>query len=311
LDRWFHLVALTTRYTTDTRIMMNFRFTESQLDQKKSEYCDEEFRHGIFVPICYDCAGLITDLVLNLSSSFTDMQLHAISLRPLNASIQSMTTDSTRVNALLATLEAGKRYLDTVINLPVSEYHLLSFVQWMRLPGVIITLARLCIPSDSLVEAQWDVKMAHDRVRLDLYLDSLCYRMQSLTIHSRSNGTPVDFWFAMKMIMEPTRDWFVRKINTKSATSTSTTSALPTPDTMQSSGDGSGDGCPVTDPGRGAFGMNGMLGDLDMGSNSNGSAGGAYGFMKDPNFDMEIFFDMGLWGDESYVGMGFGGGRRF
>jgi hypothetical protein len=32
---------------SDTRIMMNFRFTESQFDQKKSESCDEQFQRGI------------------------------------------------------------------------------------------------------------------------------------------------------------------------------------------------------------------------------------------------------------------------
>ena len=32
---------------TDARIMMNFRFTESQLEQKKSESHNEEFQRGM------------------------------------------------------------------------------------------------------------------------------------------------------------------------------------------------------------------------------------------------------------------------
>lgn len=33
-----------------------------------------------------------------------------------------------------------------------------------------------------------------------------------------------------------------------------------------------------------------------------------FAFMKSADFDMEQFFDMGIWGDEAYQGMGFGGG---
>ena len=295
----------------DPRIMMNYRFTESQLDQKRIEICDEEFHRGTSILWLY-CSFIIltTTVVLDLSSSFTDMQLHSIALRPFNTSMLPVTADSTRLNALLATLDACKRYLDKVIALPVSEYHLISFVEWMRLPGVIITLARLCMPNDSLAEAQWDVKMAHDRARLDLYLDSLCYRMQGLTTYNKIDGSPVDFWFAMRMIMEPTRAWYVRKISTKSATSASNASALPTPDTLQISGDGSRECYATADPGRGAFGMNVMLGGLDMGGNSHGNDMGRFGFMSDPNFDMDKFLDWGLWGDESYTGMGFGGGMH-
>ena len=238
------------------------------------------------------------------------MQLHSIALRPVDSSIPPVIADSTRLNALLATLEACKRYLDTVITLPVSEYHLISFIEWMRLPNVIITLARLCMPNASLAEAQWDVKMAHERGRLDLYLDSLCYRMQGLSTYNRLDGSPVDFWFAMRLIMELTRAWFVRKIGPKSATSASTTSALPTPDTMQSSSEEFTEGYPPADPGRGAFGMNIMLGGLDMSGHSSAGADEPFGFMKDANFDMDKFFDMGLWGDESYRGMGFGGGMH-
>jgi hypothetical protein len=32
---------------TDARIEMNFRFTETQLNQKKSETCEEEFQRGM------------------------------------------------------------------------------------------------------------------------------------------------------------------------------------------------------------------------------------------------------------------------
>ncbi|KAF2677447.1 hypothetical protein K458DRAFT_481359 [Lentithecium fluviatile CBS 122367] len=276
---------------TDARIMLNFRFTESLLDEKKRECRDEEFQR-----------------VLDLSSSFTDMQLHSIALRPSNPS----TVDSTRMNTLLATLEACKRYLDTLLAFPVSDYHLISFAEWMRLPSVIMTLSRLCMPNDSLSEAQWDIKMAHDRSRLDLYLDSLCYRMQGLTACDRVTNSHMDFWFIMRMILELTRTWYLRKINLKNTAAATATSALPTPNTVQSSSEGTAGAGSASEPlSRGAFGSNVLLGGVDMGGHSDEGGHDPFSFMNHADFDMDKFFDMGLWGDESYVGMGFGGGMHF
>jgi hypothetical protein len=240
------------------------------------------------------------------------MQLHSIALRPQSSSFQPVAADQIRLNALLATLDACKRYLDILLDLPVSEYHLVSFTEWMRLPCVIMTLARLCMPNDSFAEAGWDVKMAHDRARLDLYLDSLCYRMQGLTTYDKINNTHPDFWFAMRMIMELTRTWFVRKINPKNTTSATAISALPTPDTLHSSSEGSTgaapSAAPLTDE---AFGMNMMLGSVDMSNHSSAGGHDQFAFLSEADFDMDKFFDMGIWGDEGYTGMGFGSGMQF
>jgi hypothetical protein len=250
--------------------------------------------------------------VLDFAISYTDMQLHSIALRPSNDSMQPVATGQTRLNALFATLEACKRYLDLLLELPVSEYHLISFAEWMRLPSVIMTLSRLCMPNDSLAEAQWDVKMAHDRARLDLYLDSLCYRMQGLTSYDKINNKHPDFWFAMRMIMELTRAWFVRKINSKNMSSSSTNSALPTPETLQSLGDETvGAGSSIAAPASAPFGTNMMLGGVEMGTHGNGGGHDPFSFLNEADYDMDKFFDIGIWGDESYTGMGFGGGMQF
>jgi hypothetical protein len=34
-------------------------------------------------------------------------------------------------------------------------------------------------------------------------------------------------------------------------------------------------------------------------------------FMGNADFDMELFYDMGIWGDEGYTSMGFGNGASF
>ena len=82
-----------------------------------------------------------------------------------------------------------------------------------------MTLARLCIPSDTHYAAQWDVGAAHERGRLDLYLESLCYRMKSLSTYKKTQNFHADFYWAMEMIMEMTKSWFMNKIKVKPASS--------------------------------------------------------------------------------------------
>ncbi|KAF1951391.1 hypothetical protein CC80DRAFT_210541 [Byssothecium circinans] len=277
----------------DPRILMNFRFMQTQINDPQDYGCSAELQR-----------------VIDLSSSFTSVQLHALALRSPASSTRPNPQDPTQINALLAALEACKRHLDLLLGIPASEYHLISFSEWMRLPYVLITLARLCTPSDTLSAAQWDVKTAHERARLDLYLDSLCYRMQGV---STSN---FDFWYIMKMILEQMKEWFIRKINPKSARSTQVNAGgIPTPSTMDNSsaeyasrgtldqtmpnGESVFAHCPVDHT------------DIAMGEASMSASEDPFAFMQRPDFDMDRFFDLGLWSDETYTDMGFGGGMRF
>lgn len=257
---------------------------------------------------------LTQNTALELSYSFTEMQLHSIGLRTSATLTQSPIADPTQLNALLAALEAGKRFLDALLTFPVSDYHLISFSEWMRLPYVVITVARLCIPSDAHAAAQWDVKAAQDRVRLDLYLESLCYRMQGLSTYDKIKQPHLDFWHALRMIMDLTRTWFVRKIKPKTTVSTKNTpGGLPTPDTLQSSNQGATEAGPSAAPSADAAVEfpHARLGAMNLDMNMGNGGHDPFAFMRDMDFEMDKFFDMGLWGDESYVGMGFGGGMGF
>lgn len=228
---------------------------------------------------------LMIQIVFDLSSAFTDMQLHSIALRPPPLSKQTSANDGTRLRALLATLEACKRYFDTLLACPTSEYHILSFSEWFRIPHVVITLARLCIPSDAHAAIQWDVKAAHERARLDLYLESLCYRMKGLSTYKRTQNFHIDFYWALEMIMNTTRVWFVNKISAKKAGS----NGIPTPSTIPSFAEGQPEttgllttpatsatsaGCPYVpvDP------------DLQMNDNNEEDP---FAFMRDGDFDMD------------------------
>jgi hypothetical protein len=241
--------------------------------------------------------------VLTLSYSFTEMLLHSVALRPTTSDERPMGTESTQLNSLLSALEAGKRFLDALLSFPMDEYHIISFSEWMRLPVVIMTVAKMCMPNNINIGPGWDYKTAQDRVRLDLCLEALCYRMQQLSTYEKQKHT--DFWHAMRFINDLTRTWYMKKIKPS-------ISSQPTPSTMT--------GCPMSErsgpsaaalvtpaseQGLPSFGMDMGAMSMHMGGSNDGDP---FAVLKDIDFDMEQFFDMGIWGDETYTGMGFGGG---
>lgn len=283
---------------TDARISMNLRFMSSQLeDWKREHYINDVPR------------------VLHLSHSFTEMSLHAVGLRSPSPSSQPG-SDFTQINALVTCLEAGRRFFDAILQTPVSEYHYISMSEWMRLPLVVITMARICMPSETNATIQWDVTAAQDRCRLDLYLESLCYRMQSLSTYDTVKQNHPDFWAAMRMIMELTRTWYCRKIRTNTATASTQPNKqnLPTPNTTSAS---SGADYPdmsnmhhANGPSvMGNYSLGAMSNSMDIVPDDSDPTNGAhdpFAFMKEADFNMDQFFDMGIWGNESYEGMGFG-----
>ncbi|KAE8836023.1 hypothetical protein HRS9139_04121 [Pyrenophora teres f. teres] len=277
---------------SDAGTLMHVKFMEAQLDSWKK-----------------NIVGVRSQRLLGLSFSFTKMLLHSVALRP-QPKHQDPSAISTHLNALLSALEAGKHFLNTLLSFPVHEYHLISFTEWMRLPTVIMTVAKLCMPSDAHLASRWDVQTAQDRVRLDLCLESLCYRMQTLTAYDKRENPRTDFWYAMYFVIELTKSWYVRKIQTAEQGQTQFDST-PSGSTGQSVNDLS---CPIS----GTAGIQYIpcaaasydrpagidyMGDINMdiaAENNNGND--SFAFLKDMDFDMEQFFDMdgGIWGDESY-----------
>lgn len=143
------------------------------------------------------------------------MDLHSIALRSEththgNLPSQSNLNDRHRLEMLHVLLDSAKSFLDTLLEWPVAEYNLIPFVEWMRLPRVVINLCKLSFPGKTHIP-EWDVKVARDRVRLDLYLESLCFRMQTLTNFKPPHQKVMDFWFAMQKIMEHIRKWYMRE----------------------------------------------------------------------------------------------------
>jgi hypothetical protein len=250
--------------------------------------------------------------VLVLSHAYTDMMLHTVALRPLPESAQPPTTDGTHVKSLLATLEAAKRFFDTLLSFPASDYHLISFSEWMRLPAVMMTVAKLCIPSNAHTTVGWDIKAAQALVRLEICLEALCYRFQNQTTYDKVKQPHPDFWWAMRFVTDLTRTWYVRKINPEKEANIShqptscdksmhnvlcpNSEALPTPPDGRAS-----------DQFADLATMDFSNMDMSFGADADG-ANDPFAFMRSADFDMEQFFDMGIWGDDAYNGMGFGGG---
>lgn len=108
-------------------------------------------------------------------------------------------------------LDAGKSFLDTCLACSLDQYRTFSFVEWMRLPIVLLSIAKLSFENDRFTAAGWDPQSARSHVRLDLYLESLCYRMQSLTTFEPPTQTHPDFFLSFKMILERTRQWYGRR----------------------------------------------------------------------------------------------------
>ena len=112
----------------------------------------------------------------------------------------------------LCCLQAGKAYLDAILAISTVDYRLLSFVEWMRLPRVIAIICKLCIPSNHYSETHWDHRMAQERVRVDLYLESLCYQMQSLTTFDKTSQRLGDIWILLNGLLERIRSWYMHRI---------------------------------------------------------------------------------------------------
>jgi hypothetical protein len=133
--------------------------------------------------------------------------------------------------------------------------------------------------------------------------------MQRLSTYDKAKQPHPDFWKAMHLIMDLTQLWYSRKIK---ATSKQTPSnKFPTPDAMASYNQANTGMSPTTniESAGGAPGFS--FPDLGPMDNSNIHAHGIpenMDFMRGMDIDMDQFLNMGIWGHETYEGMGFGRG---
>lgn len=180
-------------------------------------------RNSVSVPIAHDILICSVIVLKDISYDFVNMELHSIGLRmtpgPSMSPNDFGAADSANyLDLLFSCLECGKSYLEKLLSMPTAQYRQLSFIQWMRLPYVLIIISKLSFPSPMHTAVHWNVRTAQERVRLDLYIESLCYRMQSITTSGALPHSNPDFFLSLKMILERTRDWYVRKTRSPAAT---------------------------------------------------------------------------------------------
>lgn len=111
---------------------------------------------------------------------------------------------------LFSCLDACRRYFEYLLSLPVSKYILFTHVQWGDLVQAIVILSRLSFPITNC--PGWDDRVARERAPLLMYLDCLCYRMQSLTsIPAGQVGVPKnpDAPYTFKTVLE----FIIKKFN--------------------------------------------------------------------------------------------------
>ncbi|KAI9858208.1 MAG: hypothetical protein M1813_007857 [Trichoglossum hirsutum] len=219
------------------RLQMSLQLLQSQVKEWIGRIPTDSYQCGrplITVSIENSPVSLST-LGMELAYNFTDMELHSVGLRMApnpteNAEISSPhSADVDQFNILLSCLDSGKAYLDKILSVPPTQYHLFSFVEWMRLPYVLLIISKLASSNGSRVAAHWNIRTAQERVRLDLYLESLCYRMQSITTYNRPSQPHPDFFACIKVILERTRHWYVRttRLNTETTHETTQTEGSP------------------------------------------------------------------------------------
>ena len=116
-------------------------------------------------------------------------------------------TASIRLNVLFSCLEASRSYFECLLSLPAAEYRNFSFVEWGRLIYATFVLYKLSVGPSAIPE--WDVQVARNTAKLEIYLESLCYRLQCLTPSKTTNPQKSDLFSMYKMIFENVRSTYL------------------------------------------------------------------------------------------------------
>ncbi|OBT62830.1 hypothetical protein VE03_07590 [Pseudogymnoascus sp. 23342-1-I1] len=128
--------------------------------------------------------GLSDCLPINLASHFAGVHVYEMGILSKSTVNKEKLGDkdaatSSQLDVMMACLDSSRCYVETFLSFSLSEYPKLAVPQWWGLIGSIYILYVLSIGTPQL--PLWDVCVARDKVRLEIYLDLLCYRMQSIT----------------------------------------------------------------------------------------------------------------------------------
>lgn len=115
---------------------------------------------------------------------------------------------SSQHDVLMVCLQAATAFIENFLSLPLTEYPKLSVLQWWGLICNTAFLYRLSLGTPKL--QQWNVAIARDAARLDLYLDLLCYRMECITGSTSEIATGKDLFSLMCPIFSNVKNTYDR-----------------------------------------------------------------------------------------------------
>lgn len=115
---------------------------------------------------------------------------------------------SSQHDVLMVCLHAATAFIETFLSLPLAEYPKLSVLQWWGLICNTAFLYRLSLGTPKL--RQWNVAVARDAARLELYLELLCYRMQCITGSTSEIATGRDLFSLMCPIFSNVKNTYER-----------------------------------------------------------------------------------------------------
>ena len=104
------------------------------------------------------------------------------------------------LNILFTCLEATKSYFESFLSLPVQHYRYISYIELGRLIFATFVLYKLCLGPSTVPE--WDVHVARKTANIEIYLESLCYRLQHINVGNPKDPQKVDLFSLLKLIFE-------------------------------------------------------------------------------------------------------------
>jgi hypothetical protein len=139
-------------------------------------------------------------------------------------------------------MDACRRFFEYLLTISVVHYRMFTHVQWGAIVQTIVICSRLSFPLPSC--PSWDASAARQRTPLPMYLESLCYRCQSLTRVPASHvglAKDPDGPYIFKMTLESILKEFKEKLEVSERLSQSSETDTP-PRRVESLK------CPIRDP---------------------------------------------------------------
>ncbi|RDW65554.1 hypothetical protein BP5796_10246 [Coleophoma crateriformis] len=144
--------------------------------------------------------------------------------------ILETSNDSDSPTHLAKCLMAGKRYFEFLLSIPETNYWDLTTVLWGNIVQTILILSRLTFLLAALND--WDADTTRENIPLGMYLECLCYRMQSLsrmaklmvsqaapagdskgTSTTATTATTPDVMFVFYLVMQSVKTSYERRVS--------------------------------------------------------------------------------------------------